>query len=200
MRKIAVDDQQALVDQGSASIQGDQAQLDNARLNLDYARITSPIDGKTGVRLVDQGNLVRAADATGLVVITQLDPIAVLFTLPEDVLPQVIREMNLGPLTAQAQSRDGVTDLGTGKVALVDNQINQATGTIRLKAIFDNPQRTLWPNQFVKIRLLLMTRKGATVVPSQVVQRGPQGVFAYVVEKDRTVSLRPKRSRAPRAT
>jgi multidrug efflux system membrane fusion protein len=191
MQQQMVDDQQALVDQGEAQVMADEAQIDNAKLNLDYARITSPIDGKTGVRLVDQGNLIHAAAATPLVIITQLDPIAVLFTLPEDVLPQVFAQMNLGPLTAQAQSRDGATELGTGKVGLVDNQINQATGTIRLKAVFDNPKRMLWPNQFVKMRLLLQTRKNVIVVPAAAVQHGPSGAFAYLVTAEKTAEMRP---------
>lgn len=181
------DDQAASVGQAEGAVRVDEAAIETARLNLDYSRITSPIDGVTGVRLVDQGNIVHASDATGIVVLTQLDPISVLFTLPEDVLPQVAQQMQSGTLPVEAWSRDGSTRLGTGKLLLIDNLINQATGTLRLKAVFANPKRILWPNQFVKARLLLTTRRNALVVPSSVVQRGPDGTFAYVVQKDQTV-------------
>ncbi|TMB05659.1 MAG: efflux RND transporter periplasmic adaptor subunit [Deltaproteobacteria bacterium] len=185
-----VDNQEALVGQFEGAVRIDQAQIDSARLNLDYARITSPIDGVTGVRLVDPGNLVRGTDASGIVVITQLDPVAVLFTLPQDYLPQVGQQMELGTLTVEALSRDGNTKLGSGELLVIDNQINQNTATMRLKATFANPQRTLWPNQFVKARLLLTVRKGAIVVPTTAVQRGPEGTFAYVVGPEQTVQPR----------
>jgi multidrug efflux system membrane fusion protein len=184
-------DQQSSVDQLDAQIRSDQALIDTARLNLDYARIVSPIDGVTGVRLVDPGNVVHSADATGLVVVTQLDPIAVLFTLPEDDLPAVQEAMAKGSLVVEAFSRNGDKSLGQGKLSLIDNQINQATATMRLKAIFPNPQSSLWPNQFVKARLRLTTRTKAIVVPAAVVQHGPQGTFAYVVGADSTVTMRP---------
>jgi multidrug efflux system membrane fusion protein len=184
-------DQQATVDQLDAQIQSDQAQIGSARLNLDYAAIKSPIDGVTGVRLVDPGNVVHAADTTGLVVVTQLDPIALFFTLPEDDLTPVMEAMGTGTLVVQAVSRDGDTKLGEGKLAVIDNQINQATATIRLKAIFDNPKHLLWPNQFVKARLHVSTRNGAIVVPAAVVQHGPQGTFAYVVGPDSLAAVRP---------
>jgi multidrug efflux system membrane fusion protein len=186
-----VDNAEATVGQFEGAVRIDQAQIDNARLNLDYARITSPIDGVTGVRLVDPGNLVRAADANGVVVVTQLDPVAVLFTLPQDYLPQVAQQMELGTLAVEAYSRDGNTKLGTGELLVIDNQINQNTATMRLKATFANPQRVLWPNQFVKARLLLTVRKGAIVIPTTAVQRGPEGTFAYVVRPDQTVEPRP---------
>ncbi len=186
-----VDNQEAVVGQFEGAARIDQAQIDSARLNLDYARITSPIDGVTGVRLVDPGNLVRATDPNGIVVVTQLDPVAVLFTLPQDYLPQVAQQMELGTLTVEAFSRDGGTKLGSGELLVIDNQINQNTATMRLKATFANPQRVLWPNQFVKARLLLTVRKGAIVVPTTAVQRGPEGTFAYVVESDQTVQPRP---------
>ena len=186
-----VDNQEAAVGQFEGAVRIDQAQIDNARLNLEYARITSPIDGVSGVRLVDPGNLVRASDTTGIVVITQLDPVAVLFTLPQDYLPQVVQQMELGTLTVEAFSRDGNTKLGSGELLVIDNQINQNTATMRLKATFANPQRALWPNQFVKARLLLTVRKGAIVVPTTAVQRGPEGTFAYVVGPDQTVQPRP---------
>jgi multidrug efflux system membrane fusion protein len=185
-------DQQASVDQLAAQVQADQTQIDAARLNLDYAHITSPIDGVTGVRLVDPGNVVHASDPTGLVVVTQLDPIAVLFTLPEDDLPAIAAARQSGPpLVVDAFSRDGDKPLGQGKLAVIDNEINQATATIRLKAIFDNPQSALWPNQFVKARLTLSTRKDAITVPAAVVQHGPSGTFAYVVGANSTAQMRP---------
>ncbi len=185
-------DQQASVDQLDAQVQSDQAQIATARLNLDYAHITSPIDGVTGVRLVDPGNVVHATDTTGLVVVAQLDPIAVFFTLPEDDLPAIAAARQGGPpLLVDAFSRDGDKPLGQGKLSVIDNEINQATATIRLKAIFDNPQSALWPNQFVKARLTLSTRKGALTVPAAVVQHGPNGTFAYVVNASSAVDMRP---------
>lgn len=186
-----VDDQRALVDQFEGTVMSDQTQVDNANLQLAYAHITAPISGRTGVRLVDPGNLVHANDADGLVVITQLDPIAVLFTMPEDDLPSVAREMQKNKLVAEATSRNGQDALGSGEVQLIDNQINATTGTMRLKAVFANPNHTLWPNQFVKIRVRLTTLKGAVVVPAATIQRGPQGTFAYVVQQDQTVEMRP---------
>jgi multidrug efflux system membrane fusion protein len=185
-------DQQASVDQLDAQVRADQATIDAARLNLDYARITSPIDGVTGVRLVDPGNVVHAADPGGLVVVTQLDPIAVFFTLPEDDLPEISEATSGGAkLDVEALSRDGDKPLGKGTLSVIDNEINQQTATIRLKAIFDNPQSLLWPNQFVKARLHLRTRQGAIVVPAAAVQHGPNGTFAYVVGKDETAQVRP---------
>ena len=184
-------DQEASVAQLRAQAQSDQAQIDSARLNLDWAHIRSPIDGVIGVRLVDPGNIVHAADPNGLVVVTQLDPIAVFLTLPEDDLPAVSEAMATGTLTVEARSRDGDKPLGEGKLAVIDNQINQQTATIRLKAIFDNPKQLLWPNQFVKARLKLTTRSNAIVVPAAVIQHGPQGTFAYVVAADSTAAVRP---------
>jgi multidrug efflux system membrane fusion protein len=184
-------DQVASVAQLQAQVQADQAQIGAANLNLVYARITSPIDGVTGVRLVDPGNVVQPSDTTGLVVVTQLDPIAVLFTLPQDDLPSITKGMSGGTLAVEARSRDGDRLLGQGKLSVIDNQINEATSTVRLKAIFDNPTLALWPNQFVKARLLIATRKQAIVVPAVVVQHGPAGTFAYVVGADSTVAMRP---------
>lgn len=196
-----VDDATAAVAQGVAVVASDDAAIASAALNLEYARVVAPIDGVVGLRLVDVGNLVHPSDATGLLVITQVDPIAVVFTLPEDDLPRVNKAMAAGAtgatganetqLDVEAYGRDGVTKLGVGKLAVVDNQINAATATVRLKAIFPNGERLLWPNQFVKARLSLAARKGALVVPSSVVQRGPQGAYAYVVNADDTVALRP---------
>ena len=185
-----VDDQRAMVEQLQATIQSDQAQLEQANLQLDYARIKAPIDGVTGVRLVDPGNIVHASDPTGIVMLTQLDPIAVLFSLPQDDLPRVATRMAEDSLSVEVLSRDGQLPLGTGSLALIDNQINQTTASIRLKAILANPGRTLWPNQFVKARLLLSVRKGALVVPAATVQRGPQGTFVYVIGADQKVAVR----------
>jgi multidrug efflux system membrane fusion protein len=186
-----VDDQKATVRQLEAVTLLDQAQISSARLSLDYSRVISPIDGVTGVRLVDAGNFVRATDPNGIVVVTQLDPISILFTLPEDDLPRVARSLAEGPVTVEAWSRDGARKLAAGQVLLIDNQINQATATIRLKASFPNTDRSLWPNQFVKARLLLAVRKGALVVPATVVQRGPQGTFAYAIGDDQKVAMKP---------
>lgn len=185
-----VADQKAEVAKDEAVIAGDQALLDNARLQVEFARIVSPIDGVTGIRLVDPGNIVHVSDPTGLVVVAQIDPIAIYFSLPEDDLPRVTGAMSKEQLHIEVFARDGETKLGEGQLALIDNQINAATATIKLKAIVPNVDRKLWPNQFVKARLTLGVEKNAVVVPSSVVQRGPQGSFAYVVAKDQTVSVR----------
>ncbi len=184
-------DQQSTVDQLDGTIASDKAAIDSAKLNLDYAQIKSPIDGVTGVRLVDPGNFVQPTDTQGLVVVTQLDPIAVYLTLPEDDLPAITKAMSEGQVTVQAMSRAGDQLLGEGKLTVIDNQINQATATLRLKAIFDNPKSLLWPNQFVKGRVHVRTRNAAIVAPAAVVQHGPQGTFAYVVGADSTVAVRP---------
>ncbi len=179
-----IDDQRALVEQLTGTVMNDRATIDNAKLQLDYAQIKSPIDGVTGVRLVDPGNLVHAADATGIVVVTQMDPIAVLFTLPQDDLSEVAKQQAKAPLQVEAQNRDGSQTLAMGQLELIDNQINQGTATMRLKAIFPNPDRALWPNQFVKARLRLAVSKGALVIPAVAVQRGPQGAFVFVANGD----------------
>jgi multidrug efflux system membrane fusion protein len=188
-----IDDQRALVEQYKGTVENDQATIENAKLQLDYARIKSPIDGVTGVRLVDPGNIVHAADTGGIVVVAQMDPIAVLFTLPQDDLPDIARQQALGALEVEARSRDGSQLLGKGQLLLIDNQINQGTATIRLKAVFPNPTHALWPNEFVKTRLRLLVRKGVLVIPAAAVQRGPQGTFVYVVDGEkadmRTVTL-----------
>jgi multidrug efflux system membrane fusion protein len=186
-----LDDQQMLVDQSLAAVKGDQAQLETAQLQLDYARIVSPLEGVTGIRQVDPGNLVHPTDANGIVVITQVDPIGVVFALPQDDLPKVGKQLASGPIKVDAVSRDGSTKLATGDLAVIDNQISASTGTVRLKATFANPDGSLWPNQFVKTRLLLTTQKGALVIPAVAVQRGPQGVFVYVANDDNTVAVRP---------
>jgi len=184
-------DQQATVAQLEGQARSDLALINSAKLNLDYARITSPIDGVAGVRLVDPGNVVRSTDATGLVVVTQLDPIAVFFTLPEDDLAPIQQAMAKGLLSVQVRSRDGERPLGEGSLAVIDNEINLATATIRLKAIFPNPEHLLWPNEFVKARLKLTTLERALVVPAAAIQHGPQGTFAYVVSADSTAAVRP---------
>ena len=186
-----VDTQQATVGQFDGAIQSDKAQIDSARLNLTYCRITSPINGRIGLRLVDQGNIVHAADAAGMLVITQVQPIAVVFTLPEDNLQQVLAQMKQGQLGVQVYSRDDNTKIAEGKLLTIDNQIDSTTGTVKLKAEFDNRDNSLWPNQFVNIRLFLSVRKNAVVIPSAVVQSGAQGSFAYVIGSDNKAEVRP---------
>jgi membrane fusion protein, multidrug efflux system len=184
--------QQALVGQLDGTVKADQAAIDNAKLQLVYTRVTSPVNGRIGLRLVDIGNMVHATDANPLLVVTQLQPIAVVFTLPEDSLPTVAQHMRNGSLTVEAYSRDDTTKLATGKLLTMDNQIDQTTGTGKLKAMFENVDNMLIPNQFVNARLLLEVRKGAIVVPAAAIQRGPQGSsFTYVVKPDKTVEVRP---------
>ena len=178
------------VEQLQGTVRADRAVIETARLNLDYARPRAPFDGVTGIRQVDPGNLVHPTDANGLVVITQIDPIAVLFTLPQDDLPRIQQQLALGPLNVDVFTRDGTTPLGAGHLALVDNQIVGTTASIRLKAILPNPGRALWPQQFVKARLLLETRRGALVVPASAIQRGPQGSFVYIVGENHRVAVR----------
>lgn len=186
-----VDTQEALVGQLQGTVGADKAAIENARLNLVYCHITTPVDGRIGLRLVDPGNMVHATDANSLLVITQLQPIAVIFTLPEDNLPTVAQHMRAGTLKVEAYNRDDQTRLATGNLLTIDNQIDQTTGTGKLKAIFDNHERDLWPNQFVNVRLLLEVRKNATVVPAAALQLGPQGTFAYIVKANNTVEMRP---------
>jgi membrane fusion protein, multidrug efflux system len=188
----SVDAQRTQVEALTAAIQGDQAAIDNAQVQLGYTTITSPINGRTGIRLVDMGNIVHASDANGLVVITQVKPIAVIFTLPQDSLDQVTKaQAAQGTLKVQAFKRDDVTELAEGTLALVDNQIDPSTGTIRLKAIFANDDNALWPGLFVNVRLALGVLPNAVSVPAQVVQRGPNGTYAYVISNDQTVAMRP---------
>ena len=186
-----VDNEKAQVAQLEAAIQGDDAAIENARVQLGYTTITSPINGRTGIRLIDQGNIVHATDTTGIVVLTQLHPISVIFTLPEDDLPAVSAAQAKGPVTVAALNRDDKGVLDQGTLALVDNQIDQATGTMRLKATFPNPNDRLWPGQFVNIRLLLRTDHNVLTVPSGAVQRGPSGLYVYRVKRDNTVELQP---------
>jgi multidrug efflux system membrane fusion protein len=188
--KQQLDTARALVAQLSAQIQGDQAAIDNAKTQLDYTTIASPIDGRTGIRQIDEGNIVRAASNSGIVVITQLHPISVIFTLPEDRLPEVSEAMAHGPVPVDATSRDGKTVLDRGTIALIDNQIDQSTGTIRLRANFPNPNDTMWPGEFVNARLLAKVEQGALTIPSAAVQRGADGFFTYVIKADATVEVR----------
>src|ERR1700728_4301876 len=189
--KQTVDTQRALVDQLNAQLQVDQAVIDNARTQLDYTRIVSPINGRTGIRLVDPGNIVHAADTTGIVVVTQVQPISVIFTLPEEDLGTVGGALAAGPVQVTTLSRDGDAMLDQGTLALIDNQIDQTTGTARLKATFPNTRNTLWPGQFVNARVLVRTERNVLTLPSSAVQLGPNGPFTYVVKDDSTVEVRP---------
>src|SRR5579872_2426416 len=190
MSQQQVDTQQATVDQLDGTVRNDQAAIENAKLNLIYCHITAPVTGRIGLRLVDPGNIVHATDTNAMFVITQLQPIAVLFTLPEDNLQVVSKRMAKGTLEVDAFSRDDQTKLATGKLLTIDNQIDQTTGTGRLKAVFDNKDNALWPNQFVNARLLLETRNNSTTVPAAAIQRGPQGTYVFVVKSDNTVDVR----------
>ncbi len=184
-----VDTQTALVAQYQATISGDDAAIETARLNLEFCHITSPIDGRTGLRLVDPGNLIHATDAQGIVIITQLHPIAVVFTLPQDDLPQVQAAIRRGAAPVIASSPDDRTELGRGRLMTIDNQIDQGTGTIKLKAEFANPDDRLWPGQFVNAHIQVDTLRDAVTVPSTALQRGPAGLYVYVVKPDSTVAM-----------
>ena len=186
-----VDTQKALVDQLDGTVRNDQAQIDSAKLNITYCHITAPFGGRIGLRQVDPGNIVHASDANPMLILTQLQPIAVIFTLPEDVLPKVAKQMRRGTLEVDAFSRDDQTKLESGKLLTIDNQIDPTTGTAKLKAVFDNRDEKLWPNQFVNADLLLETRKNSTVVPTAAILRGPQGAYVYTVNPDKTVQDKP---------
>lgn len=186
-----IDTQQATADELEGTIKNDQALIDNAKLQITYSHITAPVSGKIGLRQVDPGNIVHATDTNALFVITQLQPITVLFTLPEESLPSVAQHMRQGTLPVEAYSQDDQTKLATGKLLTIDNEIDPTTGTGKLKAVFDNKDGQLWPNQFVNIRLLLEVRKNSTVIPAAAIQRGPQGTYVFVVKQDKTVDVRP---------
>lgn len=186
-----LDTQQATVGQFDGAIKTDQAQIDNQKLNLVYTKITSPITGRVGLRLVDAGNMVHAADTNGMLVITQVQPISIIFTLPEDNLPEVTGQLGKKELTVEAYSRDDKSELAEGKLLTVDNQIDPTTGTVKLKATFANKDLSLWPNQFVNVRLYLSERKDATATSSAAIQRGAQGTFVYVVGADSKAEMRP---------
>jgi multidrug efflux system membrane fusion protein len=185
-----VDTQKATVDQLDGQVRTDQAQIDNAKLELVYCNITAPFTGRVGLRQVDPGNIVHAADTNPMLILTQLQPIAVIFTLPEDQLPIVAQHMKNSTLLVEAYSRDNQIKLATGKLQTIDNQIDQTTGTAKLKAVFDNKDNQLWPNQFVNANLLLETQKKSTVLPTAAILRGPQGTFVYLVKPDKTVEAR----------
>jgi multidrug efflux system membrane fusion protein len=189
--KQQLDTQGSLVGQLEGSVRADQAQVDNVKLNLAYTHITAPVSGRIGLRQVDAGNMVHASDPNGLLVITQLQPIAVIFNLPQDQLQTVSKQMRNGKLPVEAYSRDDQTRLATGTLLTIDNQIDATTGTGKLKAVFENRDRSLWPNQFVNVHLLLETRKNNTVVPAAAVQRGPQGTYVFTVKPDKTAEMRP---------
>ncbi len=196
IQQQTLDTQVALVDQLKASILSDQAQIDNARVQLAYTTIRSPVNGRTGLRLVDVGNIVHAADTTGLVVINQIDPIAVIFTLPEEHVPKInaaILTAGATPLQVQALARENGAALGAGRLLLVNNQIDTSTGTVQLKALFPNRSLALWPGQYVNARLVLGTRHDATTVPESAVQRGQDGLYAYVVKDDNVAVVQPIR-------
>ncbi|MBZ5567757.1 MAG: MdtA/MuxA family multidrug efflux RND transporter periplasmic adaptor subunit [Acidobacteriia bacterium] len=182
--------QQSMVGQLTGAISADNAAIESAKLQITYSHITAPISGRIGLRLVDTGNMVHATDQNGLLVITQMHPIAVLFTLPEDYIPQVLQHMRKGPLNVEAYSRDDKTKLASGKLLTLNNEIDPTTGTNKYKAVFQNEDRVLWPNQFVNVRLLLETMPNALTVPVAAIQRGSQGVYTYVVKPDNTVEVR----------
>jgi membrane fusion protein, multidrug efflux system len=191
---VAVQDyqtQEATAGQFNGTVQADQSVIDNAKLNLQYTRIVSPIDGRIGLRLIDAGNIVHASDNNGMLVVTQMHPIAVIFTLPQEQLPSVLAQSRKGPLSVQAYSSDDRTQLATGKLETVDNQIDPTTGTAKLKAVFANQEGTLWPNQFVNIHLQLFVAKDALTIPAAAVQRGPDGDLAYVVGPDGKIAIQP---------
>ena len=187
-----LDTQAALVGQFDGAITSDQSQVDNAKLQLTYCRITAPISGRVGLRLVDPGNIVHANDTNGLLVITQLQPIAVLFSLPQDQLPQVNAKLRAGvQLNVDAYDRDDTQKIATGKLLTIDNQIDPTTGTYKLKSIFNNADNALFPNQFVNVHLLVDTKHDLTIVPAPAIQRGPQGTYVYAVGSDNTAKIRP---------
>jgi multidrug efflux system membrane fusion protein len=189
--KQQYDTQIALVAQLEGTIKQDLANIESAKLQITYAHITAPITGVVGLRLVDPGNIVHAADANGMIVITQLQPIAVLFTIPEDSLPQVVQKLRAGAhLPADAYNRDNSKKLASGTLITLDNQINNTTGTAQLKAVFDNTDNALFPQQFVNIRLLVDTLSNQMVVPNVAIQNGQQGTFVYVVDDNSIVHLK----------
>ncbi len=186
-----VDTQKATVDQLEGQVRTDQAQIDNAKLQIVYCHITAPFTGRVGLRQVDPGNIIHATDTNPMLILTQLQPIAVIFTLPEDVLTNVAQHMRHSTLGVDAFSRDDQTKLASGTLLTIDNQIDPTTGTAKLKAVFDNKDNQLWPNQFVNVNLLLETRRNSTVVPTAAILRGPEGTFVYAMNPDKTVEDKP---------
>ena len=184
------DTQASLVAQYEATVKSDQAQIDAQKLNLTYCHIVSPVTGRVGLRQVDAGNYVQTSDANGIVVVTQLRPISVIFTMSEDNLPEVMKRLGTGAvLSVTAYDRTGSTELAPGKLDTVDNQIDTTTGTVKLRAIFDNEQNILFPNQFVNVKLLVNTLHDADIVPNSAIQRGAPGTFVYMVKPDRTAAV-----------
>ena len=187
-----LDTQVSLVHQLEGTVKNDQGQIDATKVQLVYCRITSPIAGRVGLRLVDSGNIVHATDTGGLVIITQLQPITVIFTIPEDSIPTVLEQLHQGVrLPVEAYDREYRRKLAEGALLTIDNQVDPTTGTVRLKAQFPNTDNRLFPSQFVNARLLIETRRGATVVPTAAIQQSPRGSFVYVLRPDRTVGVRP---------
>ncbi len=187
-----VDSARALLKQLDAAVRVDQASIDNARAMLSYTVIASPIDGRTGIRQIDRGNIVHASDAGGLLMVAQMQPISVFFTLPQQNLAAINDEMRRqGPLAVQVTDSGSRAVLERGSLEMMDNQVDQTTGTIKLKAVFANEQRHLWPGQFVNVRLLLTTRAGSVVVPAAAVLRGPQGAYVFLIKPDQTAEIRP---------
>ena len=189
--KQQVDDQQQVVLQDEGTVKNDQGQLANARVNLEYTHITAPIAGRVGLRLVDPGNIVQANSTTGLVVITQLQPITVIFSIAEDSLSQIQQQLRKGrKLTVDAFDREGSTKLASGALLTLDNVIDPTTGTLKLKAVFDNKDNALFPSQFVNVKLLVDTLHNVTLIPTPAIQRNAQGAFVYVIKSDQTASMR----------
>lgn len=194
--KQTVDTQRALVAQLEAQVKVDAANAESARTQLAYTTITSPIEGRTGIRLVDAGNIVRSADTSGIVVLTQLQPVVAIVSLPEDVVGDVNASLARGAVTAIAVSRDHREEIDHGTVMLVDNQIDATTGTVRVKATFPNPHRRLWPGEFINVRVLTQVKRQALTIPLAALQRGPDGLYAYVVRQDSTVDAVPVKTGA----
>jgi multidrug efflux system membrane fusion protein len=190
VNKQQLDTQRALVTQLEAQVKLDQAAMDNARAILSYTDIVAPIAGRTGIRLVDAGNLVRGGEANGIVILTQLRPISVFFSLPQQNLPDLTKGMAEGQLPVDALTADGKSALDKGKVMVIDNQVDQTTGTVKLKAEFPNDNLQLWPGQFINVRVLIDTLRQVVVVPTAAIQRGPNGTFAYVLKEGNTVTVR----------
>jgi membrane fusion protein, multidrug efflux system len=192
IQKQQLDTQASLVRQLEGTVKNDRGLIEAVKVQLDYCRITAPISGRVGLRLVDPGNIVHTTDTTGLVVITQLQPITVVFTIPEDNIPAVLDQLNAGAeLPVEAYDRAQQRQLSAGSLLTLDNEIDQTTGTVRLKAVFPNTDNRLFPNQFVNACLQLDVKHGATVVPTVAIQRSPRGPFVYVVKPDQTVEARP---------
>ncbi|MEA2975886.1 MAG: rane fusion protein multidrug efflux system [Alphaproteobacteria bacterium] len=188
--KQQADTQRAMVAQLQAQVKSDQAAIDNARAIVAYTTITAPINGRTGIRQVDEGNIVRSSDATGIVVITEIRPISVIFSLPQQVVAQVNTAFAKGPLSVEALASDNAVAVDKGTLQVVDNQVDQTTGTVKLRAEFPNASLQLWPGQFVNVRMLIDTKRNVIVVPTAAVQRGPNGPFVFVVQPDNTATVR----------